>query len=260
MTLTVADYRAVLQRAGTELIAAAEAVGPGTPVPTCPGWTVRDLVAHLAMVHAWATAYVRGGHPTGSGETAGRHDPQLFDRYRRGLAALLAAVRDAPEDLDAPRFLADPPPARVFWARRQAHETVIHGVDARAALLGRAPAAAETRLPRAVALDGVDELLRGFLPRTRTRLRSDEPYTVTFRAADPATDSDTADTHADAWTVHVSSEPVVTVPGGDPTADTVITGSPVALYLGLWNRGDELSETGRPGVLAQWRAQQRIGW
>ena len=38
----------------------ADRAGLRAPVPTCPGWTVRDLVAHQGMVHRWAAALVRG--------------------------------------------------------------------------------------------------------------------------------------------------------------------------------------------------------
>ena len=38
----------------------AAAAGLDAPVPTCPGWTVRDLVTHQGLIHRWATANVRG--------------------------------------------------------------------------------------------------------------------------------------------------------------------------------------------------------
>ena len=46
------------------------AAGADAPVPTCPGWTVRDLLAHQGMVHRWATAVVRGDDPAGVDDTA----------------------------------------------------------------------------------------------------------------------------------------------------------------------------------------------
>jgi hypothetical protein len=33
-----------------------------------------------------------------------------------------------------------------------------------------------------------------------------------------------------------------------------------ALYLGLWNRGEELAATGNPDVLDQWRRDMRVRW
>ena len=60
-------------------------------------------------------------------------------------------------------FLRDSPAPREFWARRQAHETTIHRADAVAAGLGRRPRSAELDLDPAFAVDGLDELLTGFL-------------------------------------------------------------------------------------------------
>ena len=36
-------------------LAAGAGAGPDDPVPSCPEWTVRDLVRHLGGVHRWAT-------------------------------------------------------------------------------------------------------------------------------------------------------------------------------------------------------------
>ncbi|CAM5496820.1 hypothetical protein TPAU25S_00705 [Tsukamurella paurometabola] len=30
-------------------------------VPSCPGWTVRDLIVHLGAVHRWAAAFLAAG-------------------------------------------------------------------------------------------------------------------------------------------------------------------------------------------------------
>ena len=75
-------------------------------------------------------------------------------------------------------FLNDAPPAREFWARRQCHETTIHAVDALSAALGRYPRAADTWIDPAVAIDGIDELLRGFMTRNKSRLRSEDPMAI----------------------------------------------------------------------------------
>ena len=76
-------------------------------------------------------------------------------------------------------FLADAGTPREFWARRQCHETTIHAVDAAAAYLGRFPRAADVSwISEEVALDGIDELLTGFVPRPRSRLRSPEPHRI----------------------------------------------------------------------------------
>ena len=108
-------------------------------------------------------------------------------------------------------FLNDAPPPRAFWARRQCHETTIHAVDAlsadaRVATRGRR----DTWIDTAVAVDGIDELLRGFMTRTKSRLRSDDPVAIGVLADESPT----------GWLVEVSQAPaVVTVAGRDEVAD-----------------------------------------
>jgi len=102
----------------------------------------------------------------------------------------------------------------------------------------------------ALAADGVDELLTGFITRRRGELRAAEPYAVRVRATDTGHD----------WTVRVSDGPVVTTVGGTGDADATFTGTAAQLYLSLWNRADEISVTGRPDVLDRWRTEVRVRW
>src|SRR2546430_2187621 len=147
-------------------------------------------------------------------------------------------------------FLNDAPPPRRFWARRQAHDATTHSVDAISARLGRWPTASEVDIDPILAADGIDELLSGFITRGRGRLRSAEPYSILVRTDDTA--------HA--WTVRVSDGPIVTIPGDAEPSDVVFSGTAVQLYLGLWNRADEMTVTGRSDVVDDWRAQVRIRW
>ena len=166
---------------------------------------------------------------------------------RDGAERLIATIETAPDDLDALVFLVDAPPAKRFWARRQCHETTIHAVDALSAALGRYPRADDTWISRDVAVDGIDELLTGFMPRPRSRLRSDDPTTIAVLPDD-----------ADArWTVTVTQRPPTTVREASPDdADIVLCGSSVALYLSLWNRSDELEDSG----LDLWAEGARVTW
>jgi uncharacterized protein (TIGR03083 family) len=222
--------------------------GLAAPVPTTPDWDVRHLVAHQGLVHRWATAVVRGEDI--DDDTVEREGLQAVDPLawlRAGGEQLIAAIEAAPDDLDALVFLVDAPPAKQFWARRQCHETTIHAVDALSAALGRHPRAEDTWISREVALDGIDELLTGFMPRPRSRLRSDEPTAI-------AVVPDDADRR---WTVTVTQRPPTTVREASPDdADVVICGSAVALYLTLWNRSDELDGA----ALDLWAEGSRVTW
>jgi hypothetical protein len=147
-------------------------------------------------------------------------------------------------------FLRDAPPPRRFWARRQAHETTIHGVDAVAAALGRWPTAADVDLDPALTADGIDELLTGFITRGKGRLHAAEPYRLLVRTDDTG--------HA--WTLRVGDGPILTTPGAAERPEAVFSGSAVQLYLSLWNRADELTTSGPSDLLDQWRRQVRIRW
>jgi hypothetical protein len=123
-------------------------------------------------------------------------------------------------------------------------------VDAVSASLGRSPTAAEVGVDPAVAADGIDELLTGFVTRGKGQLHADEPYTLLVRTQDTG--------HA--WTLRIGDGPIVTAAGDTGTADAVFSGSAVGLYLGLWNRADEFTATGCPAVAALWRSAVRIRW
>ena len=226
----------------------ATAAGLDTPVPTTPDWDVRRLVAHQGLVHRWATAIVLGEEIEDDAvEREGLEAADPVAWLRVGAERLVATIEAAPDDLEALVFLVDPPPAKRFWARRQCHETTIHAVDALSAALGRAPRAEDTWISRDLALDGIDELLTGFMPRPRSRLRSDDPVTI-------AVLPDDAD---ERWTVTVTQRPPTTVRTASPDdADVVVCGSAVALYLTLWNRSDELHDTG----LDLWAEGARVTW
>ena len=250
--LSLDDHLGALARGGAALADAAAAAGPEAKVPTCPAWDVTKLVLHQGMVHRWAAANLRGerDHDTAASQAEGRAAASLLDWYGQGLAALLDTVRATPADAKAMVFLRDAPPPRRFWARRQAHETTIHSVDAVAARLGRWPTAADVAIDPLLAADGIDELLMGFITRGKGRLHAAEPYRLLVRTDDTG--------HA--WTLRLGDGPIVTTPGGTEGPEVVLSGTAVQLYLSLWNRADEITSNGRSDLLDQWHRQIRIRW
>ena len=146
-SLTFSEHLDALETSGGRLADLALEAGLDVAVPTCPAWTTDALVAHQAMVHRWAAAHVRGDDPDvipSQTEIRTTVD-DLVGYYRDGHGALLATFHDAAPDLEAMTFLKDAPAPRDFWARRQAHETTIHMIDALAAVLGRLPTAERSR-------------------------------------------------------------------------------------------------------------------
>jgi uncharacterized protein (TIGR03083 family) len=239
-----------LHEAAAALVVHAGRAGLDAAVPTCPGWTVLDLVAHQGMVHRWAGALVRGERPSEaevSGyEDAGKAAPDPLSWLEDGATELARAITAAPEDLSTFVFLNDAPPARRFWARRQCHETSMHAVDALSASLGRAPEADEVWLDAELAGDGIDELLGGFLTRPRSRLRCDDEALLVVRPDDLP----------DWWEVSMGPRPAVTTrrtaddePPDDP--DWELTGGAVELFLRLWNRTHPPEE---------WRRLTAVTW
>jgi uncharacterized protein (TIGR03083 family) len=248
--LTTARHLDGLHDAVTAFVAYAGRAGLEAPVPTCPDWTVLDLVAHQGMVHRWAAALLRGERPSdeevAAYEASGRDSEHPLDWLGAGASALAEAVNGAPEEVEALVFLNDAPPARGFWARRQCHETTIHAVDALAASLGRPPRAEEVWIDPELAGDGIDELLAGFLTRPRSPLRCDEEGLLLVRPDDLD----------DWWEVAMGPRPAVTtrhsagdVPPDD--ADWELDGVAVELYLRLWNRTHPPEE---------WRRLTAVTW
>ncbi|MDQ1746956.1 MAG: hypothetical protein QOD07_1219 [Frankiaceae bacterium] len=234
---------------GRGLADSAAAAGLDAPVPTCPEWAVRDLVTHQSQVHRWARSYVATGRTTPPNDDDEPADPpgdgDLLEWFRAGHDELVTALRNAPAELACWSFLPAPSP-REFWARRQAHETTIHRVDADRAA-GRTPV-----IEPALAADGIDELLHGFFARPHGGLVSDPPRRLAVRTTDTG----------DAWTMTIGPDRRTTSPGADPDADTTVTGEAAALYLLLWNRAgrDGLDIDGDETLLDLWQERARIRW
>lgn len=128
---------------------------PGRPVPSCPGWALRDLAGHLGGVHRWATQVVRTGEP-GRPDDQTPPDEELADWLTAGGAALREVLVEAG---DRPCWTFGEPATARFWARRQSLETLLHRVDAELA------ADREALVDEVLAEDGIAEVLDVFVPR-----------------------------------------------------------------------------------------------
>ena len=163
-----ADGLAQLQHAVADvadLLADAEL---NLPVPSCPSWTVADLVAHLGETHLWAEHAVRVGDPDApepSPPPGGRSALRAW--YAASAATLMATLQATDPDAECWTFGLRPRTAR-FWFRRQAHEAAMHRWDLGAAV-GR-----DVGYPNTLAADGVDEVVSMFFPR-QVRLKRAAP-------------------------------------------------------------------------------------
>ncbi|GAB7007564.1 maleylpyruvate isomerase family mycothiol-dependent enzyme [Nocardioides sp. AN3] len=246
--LTAACHLEGLREAMLAFVRYADRAGLSAQVPTCPGWTVRDLIAHQGMVHRWAAANLRGERvDPDTLERAGLADPDPLEWLADGAIELVTAWTKAADDVRTVVFLHDAPGPKPFWARRQCHETTIHAVDALSAALGRPPRVDEVWMSPDLAADGVDELLCGFLTRSKSRLRTDPPGTLVVAPDD----------RDEWWEVRISSQPAVSGRRTGPApqdADWILTGSVVELYLRLWNRGADAVD------VPEWTELARVTW
>jgi uncharacterized protein (TIGR03083 family) len=259
--MEVSEHIAALEREGTRLGDAAQRAGLNALVPSCPGWQVRDLLRHISYVHRWAAGYVteqrRERVPDRAHEPeilAGEPpDDELLDWYRAGHAALVTALTDADPELECYSFLPAPSP-RAFWARRQAHETAIHRVDAELA------SAQPTPFRSRFADDGIDELIMGFFGRDSAELTEEQRQGSQMSMLVTATDTRSS------WLIRVASDGSLAahVQRGTGRADCQLTGTAAGLYRVLWNRAEpaaaEIEVSGNDAVLDAWRQGMRITW
>jgi len=157
------DALASIARDSALFLDAVRAAPPGARVPACPEWGVADLTYHLAEVQAFWGAVV--GPAEGKGLDADdvaplarpADDAALPTLAATATARLLAAL--AGRDPSEPCWSWHDAGRTVGWvARRQAHEALVHRVDAEQAA-GRDVTGADPE----VAADGVDEVLRVML-------------------------------------------------------------------------------------------------
>jgi len=247
----VNEHIAQLREHGIRLAEAARAAAPATAVPTCPGWSLADLVRHTGAVHRWASDAVGTPDPTPRGdraydealETAPTTYPQLVEWYVEAHAKLVATLTAADPDGDCWHFLPAPS-GTAFWARRQAHEAAIHATDADLAV------GLEPLIDPAFAADGLDELML-FAIRRRRGLTADPPWRLLLQASDAMA----------CWLVAASPDGCEV--GREPRqADCVVEGPVADLYLLAWNRRSRagLRVRGDESLLDLWRASVTVTW
>jgi uncharacterized protein (TIGR03083 family) len=154
------DHDRYLAAMEAETRSFAEAVGrgdPGSRVPSCPDWSLADLCRHQGLVHRWVTKIVRSGTQERAdwsdlsdreqpGDPAGQADWLL-----RGGLVLVELLHEHGPDTAVWGWAREQHTG--WWARRMAHELLVHRIDAELALGQIGPVDAE------LAADSIDELL-----------------------------------------------------------------------------------------------------
>jgi uncharacterized protein (TIGR03083 family) len=198
---------------GSESAAAAATISPASldaPVPSCPDWSLTDLIWHLGRVQRfWATT-VRAGdaEPEFPPESPGPSEADELEAwFRASTDQLLEALHDVDWDT----------PAWTWWkedrtvgaiARHQVQEAAVHRWDAQLAGGGH-----PDPLTTDIADDGVDEFL--WIAR---QMRGPEP--IAFKATDTRS-TFTAGTGKPVVTVSAPASDLVLLLYGRVSADDV---------------------------------------
>ncbi|WP_067434458.1 maleylpyruvate isomerase family mycothiol-dependent enzyme [Nocardioides jensenii] len=257
--MTRLSHDAYLQHLRTESARFREvltAADPAARVPACPDWEAADLLWHLTGVqHFWSR--IVSERPTG---------PEAFEEPERptSYADLLAAYDAASAGLVGALEQADPKETAWTWSpeqtvgftfRRQAHEALIHRLDAEQAT-GQV-----TALDPRLAADGVQEALDVMFGGT--------PAWGTFTPGEGIVRVDSIDTDHHVWVRlgrFTGTDPddgtsydeddidVIDDPGAEP--DAVISGTAADLDAWLWRRGtdDGITVAGDRSTYEQFRA------
>jgi len=209
------DYLPVLQRTNARFAdAAAEALltrGWPAPVPGCPGWSLADLVWHLAEVqHFWAwVVRTRAPDPSTYVDPARRPDDELLGYLAAQSADLETALSGA---APVERVWTWAPQQNVaFVLRRQTMEATVHTVDVEQVLGDVRP------IPADVGLDGLDEWLEVMVPGALPQGPPSDAHPVVFHAVD-------ADAERTLF------------PGTRPFPIAALTGTAGDLLMAVWRR------------------------
>jgi uncharacterized protein (TIGR03083 family) len=225
------------------------------PVPTCPGWTFKQLATHLGRGHRWAAQIVATRattfiSPRDVPDGKLPADQALYAEWlNRGAALVVEAVTAAGAER-VWTFVGTRPAG--FWARRRAHEAAVHLADVQLAT-GR-----DTGLPADFAADGVDEWLEILAASDASATE-----TAVARSAGLRGDGQTLHFHATdeglggagEWMVRRTPSGI-TVERGHGKADVAVRGPAVKLLLVLMRRlpasATGIEVYGEGALLAHW--------
>jgi uncharacterized protein (TIGR03083 family) len=172
--LTHCDH---LGREGARFVQLAATASLDAPVPTCPEWSVSDLLAHLGFVHRRAQYWVKV-------RTTERLSPKIMNLSRgpvsaewmaEGIEELVATLRASDPD-DVMWAWGEDQHVR-YWARRLLHETLVHRIDLEGAL------GVVSVVDNEVGADAIDEFFanveyaRDFSPNVKNLVGSAEVIT-----------------------------------------------------------------------------------
>ena len=167
------DHRAhtdAIERESAAFVGVGAGLESDARVPSCPDWTVDDLLRHVGIVQRWATEQVAERRTervwSNDVETPDDRDA-LLDWVREASAGLVAVLRATPPE--TPMWTFPGMGEARFWSRRQAQEIALHRIDMQLAAGGGD--GATDPIDSDLAADGIDEFLEAVVPnRLRDRM------------------------------------------------------------------------------------------
>jgi uncharacterized protein (TIGR03083 family) len=199
-------------------------------VPTCPQWTVHDLLDHLAGVYQHKSRVLELGKmppPAWSEEAAlERRSLDLLVELPRLAHVLQGELLARADDDEASTFMKSDRTVG-FWWRRMALETAVHRTDVEVSVGPR------TEIPEDLARDGIDELLWFATAPWQNGTR--EGWSGQHVVVDAG---------ELAWTIILDPAVIVTTLGDDGST-TRVTGSADALLQ--WSAGRRVDDVVRVG-------------
>ena len=216
------DFLAAIRRDCDRFYATAETVDPSLPVPSCPDWTIADLVWHLGEVHwFWGTdVELRPSAPDEIEKMKPERPATYADivTWGRAQADRMIELLDAtPNDVPVWTWALNESDHNVGFVRRhQVQEAAVHRWDIEQAAAGR-PQPIEPD----VASDSIDEMLAITLP---WGVRPDKPLGGSVHLHCTDTDGE--------WFVHADGR----VERVHEKGDVAIRGTASDVLLALYTR------------------------
>ena len=210
-----------------QLLSAAIPESP-VDVPSCPGWTTKDLAKHMAHVYLGQAYVVETGSQAENKEHLAPYPrtEDFMEFMSWGFAAITKALDiNRPERPTWSWHHSDH--SVDFWFRRMAHETVIHRIDAEQAI------GTVSKIDEALAIDGVDEVL-DFLPLMGSW---PEVPNVDFGIVSIVASTKNG---SKVWDLEFTDQAATVAAADNPNAAArlVIAGGAEAMDLYLWGRID----------------------